>query len=672
MHMDTSNPVAHFLSEGLPEIDRTFRHNPVQIAYAGSVSQALGGGPGKIHFIEGDTGIGKSLAYLLTLADWTARGRKAGRQGVVSTHSRALQRQLRDERNLAIINRYLEWQGLPSLTMSVRMGKTNYACRDRLALALGCDALPEVATDNRRLPEYRRLAQWALETDGCLLELEDDALPDGIRIRDIALHESDAIPDYLRTHFEDIQGADIQVINHALLAMDLLTQNGITLTDDPAALVLDEAEHFPAVAQQLLSRQLSFRMTRGLLAQLGLDKASRTWADLQRMYQSADRANQAEIITHAMTGALGLGLEAILKARPRKERLASDPRLKHDWKRLRGDASAMLEAFKESSSQVVLSYSPVLGLPSLAMHDTAGGGLLKSGIKNRTTILTSATLSNLGHAPGEPPSFSYIRQELVMGREDTRLGVEHSHQALNFGDIAFSLPPAPRAPLTLVGNGQFELHPAYVDYAWKEIAAGASGRTLVLCVSYSDVSALLERCPEDLKDRVVAPGRGSALNELAEQMPEDGIFITPAGWEGLSPARQGTEAFWAHVVLLRNPTPRPDPVIELTLSRHITKQTPGISQAEAARMARATLMNKGVVQTVHKIRQGLGRTIRHPDDSVNVTLLDPRFPRPKGNTPPGVVVSSRLLGAIPFRFLSAYEEGDSVAETAIREEALIL
>lgn len=648
------NPVVQFLSETLPARHPHYRYNSVQVAYASSMSEALAQGQGKIHFIEGDTGIGKSLAYLLTMADWIARGRDRGRQGVVATHSRALQRQLMDEENQTLISAYLESQGLSPLRMAVRMGKRNYVSLDLLSLALESNTLAEAATDDARPSAERQLAQWALETDGCLLELEEDDLPDGLTLGEIAMHESDPLPDHLREHFQDVQTADIQVINHALLAMDLLTQHGVTGSDEPVAMLLDEAEHFPSAAQNLLSQRLSFGMTRGHLAQLGLEKASRSWEQLLARYRSPERANGAAPVSASEAAELVEGLQAILKARPRKARLA-DPRAQHEWSRLRKEASAVLEAMREGSNQLALSYSPVKGLPSLVLNDTAGGRLLKANAATRSTILTSATLSDLGHAPGEPPSFSYIQSELVMNASDTRLGVERSHQALAFGDIRFHLPDAPARPQGKTLDGEFELQAEYVRYAWDAIRQHDGGRTLVLCVSYRDVETMLEGCPESLRDRLVTHGRGAPLNRLAESMPDNGILLTPAGWEGLSPARTSQEAFWQHVVLLRNPTPRPDPVIELALTRHFQKQRPDAGPHEARRQANALLMRKGIVQTLHKLRQGLGRSIRHPDDSVQVTILDPRFPRPDGRVPAGVKVSPRLVGAIPFRFLSAYE-----------------
>lgn len=661
--------VVEFLSSVLPKQHQGFRYNPVQVAYSGSISQALASGPEKFHFVEGDTGIGKSLAYLITLGDWIARGKHINRKGVVSTHSRALQRQLAGAENQQLLDAYLKWQGLPPVILSVRMGKKNYVCRDRLARALQANDLVEVALDNDRPALDRGLAQWALETEGCLLDLSDADYPEDIALEDIALGDGDPVPEALATHFSEVQAADIQIINHALLTMDLVTDQSITKTTEPSVILLDEAEHFPAVAQQLLSRRLSFGVARSVLHALGQNKAADAWRDLHTRYRDPDFGRKAHAVRSAQAIELTAGLQAIIEAKPRRVRL-EDHSLRQDWERLRSDAFALIDAMGEQSHRLALSYSPIKGLPSLVYHNSAGGGVLKAAASKRVTILTSATLSDLGHGFGEQPSFTYLRGELVLSANDNRLGLQRSHQAFNFGDIRFSFPQVPVAPLTKRGGyDEFTLHPQYVSSAWEALEIPVSGRTLVLCVSYADVDAMLKACPAVMSSRVATHGRGANISQLAEEMPNDGILLTPAGWEGLSPAREGVGAFWARVVLLRNPTPRPDPIEELALARHYMKAHP---EQIAYSKAQAGIMYRGQVRTVHKIRQGLGRAIRHPDDIVELFILDPRFPRPHGVIPAGVRASPRLLGAIPFRFLGAYEEGEVIGESISPESVLIL
>lgn len=247
------HPVLSYLSDQLPKRPG-FKRNPVQIAYAEALVDGLAQ-TGKMHFVEGDTGIGKSIAYQLALADWVAKGKlmggeQAARRAIVSTHSRALQRQLLQPDNLAIVRDYLYQAGLPPLTFALRMGRENYLNSERLALLLGAPSL-EAALNNPRLPDtQRQLAKWAVESDGCLLELDTALLPEGWQLTDIALRPNDPLPENLEAQQQAAQQSDVLIINHALLAVDLVTQGNITQAEAPYALLLDEAEHYPEIAAQ--------------------------------------------------------------------------------------------------------------------------------------------------------------------------------------------------------------------------------------------------------------------------------------------------------------------------------------------------------------------------------------------------------------------------------------
>jgi|SRR5690554_1380718 len=123
------HPVIDYLTNVLPQRSG-FQHNPVQVLYAQALLDGVKA-QGQVHFVEGDAGIGKSLAYQLVLADWVAKGKRMGgkqaaRRAVISTHSRALQRQLLQPDNLAIVHDYLTRAELPALSFQLRMGRENY------------------------------------------------------------------------------------------------------------------------------------------------------------------------------------------------------------------------------------------------------------------------------------------------------------------------------------------------------------------------------------------------------------------------------------------------------------------------------------------------------------------------------------------------------------------
>jgi hypothetical protein len=655
MQTTDNNLVARFLAEELTQRDPHFRHNAVQIAYAASVSESLAGGPGRFNFIEGDTGIGKSLAYLLNLADWVSRGIKLGRQAVIATHSRALQRQLLSEENQQLISDYLNWAGLPEITIGLRMGRVNYAAPHRVAQALGVTSLESVLSHSAASDTARYLAQWALR-GGLVHEISEDVLPEGVALSDIVLHPSDELPEEISAVFEKTQSSDIQVINHALLALDLVQGNRITGTDTPVALLLDEAEHFPSVAQAMLSDRLSFWMAKSLLKRHNQHRAAEHWDEMFKQWQDMSLAGRAKPLTLAQRETLLEALQRLARARPTATATREQ---KYDLAELKDMGERIRAEINGKAERLVLSYSQERGYPSIVLLDSAGGSVLKIGNEKRVTLLTSATLSDMNQVmPMTPPTFDYLRRQLLIPAGDAMLNVTASFQASDFGELNFRLPGGDMPPLVRSSDGEYALNPALAIIVWKDLETfGVEGRTLLLCASYRDVDILLEHLPVTLRGRVVTNKPGEALNEMAERMPIDGILLTPAGWEGLSPQRQNNKTFWAHVGIIRNPSPRPDPIQQLVNERRLARTMRAV---DAARASQALLHQEGHVRTLHKLRQGLGRAIRHPSDKAWVTFYDPRFPI-KGIGQSSVKVMPWLSTAIPFRFHGALTDAQAAA-----------
>lgn len=662
------NLVAHYLEVVLPAKSDRYRHNPVQVQYATSISKALAGGPGKFNFIEGDAGIGKSLAYLLMVGDWVARGiakkKPVRRQAVIATYSRALQRQLLDSENQDILADYLAWAGLPSLTMGLRMGRNNYVAPHRLAQALGVETLEGLLDNPKAKPRDVSLARWALN-GGLLHDLADDALPEGVTQKDISMHPSDPLPESLAAAFENTAASDIQVINHALLALDLVQGNRLTGTGAPCALLVDEAEHYPAVAEAMLSDSMSLWMISGLLKQHRQFKASEFWVSLFQAWTNEGLAGHAQTLSHEHRSSLTEALDRLIRAKPTP---AATAELKHDLAEARDMARRVRAELVANGEGIVLSYSPERGFPSIVVLNATAGATLRISSDQRTTLLTSATLSDLKHQPGEPPAFEYLRRRLLLPAANEVINMARSHQALEFGRLTFRLPGL-EVPVLIKSAGDFMLNPAFAEGVWKDVEGLAvTGRTILLCGSYRDVDVLAQKAPAALASRVITHGPGAAVNDIAQEMPEDGILLSPAGWEGLSPKR-GSEAFWAHVGIVRNPTPRPDPVKALVLQRHLARQMP---RSSAERAAKASLSIEGQVQTLHKLRQGLGRALRHPDDKSTVTLYDPRFPLSETGDHGGVKKLRWLSGAVPFRFRAALAEAQQSSHKPQEKKPVLL
>lgn len=652
-----------FLSEVLPNTEPGFTHNPVQIDYAQSVAQALGRPQGQLHYLEADTGIGKSLAYLLTLADWWARD-PGNRKIVLATHSRALQQQLASQDNARIVARYLDWAGLPPVDIRVRMGRANYVSHRRLATVLDTVRLEDVVGQKQRPKQERDLAEWALFGDGCLLDMEGVELPDDITLDDICLTSAEPLPDNVEAHFDRAAVASMTIINTAVLCNELMRRDGQIMgtKGKETVLLIDEAEHFPDVAAQMFAKHVSFRATAHLARELGYRKNAEHWMEAQQALTDRRKAGEVEPVDPEMRERVAAALRAITRTR-RKEYPESANEA--EWQSLRETARVLLQRLKAGDQKLVLRYSRVNGLPSLVRGNDQAGRCLQKGAEGRRTILTSATLSDLLDG-GLEPTYQYMQRRIGVIGKDAARGVEVRHQARDFGRLSFRQPPPdmPR-PLRETEDG-FELRKTFARTAVHEILRDTQGRVLVLCASYVDVKALSDAWPDEHRGRLVTHPRGAAVNQVADGLPDRAVLVTPAGWEGLSPQR-GREPFWSRVVLLRNPMPAINPVGRYLLSEYLRSKR-GIRKDEAGKRAEAMLHARLHTQTLHKIRQGIGRALGHPEDRCEILFLDPRFPSPgKIRRKGGMEIG--LAAAIPARFLDDYAGADSVVDD---KEVLII
>lgn len=648
---------ADYIGRVLPE-SGIFERNPDQLGYLGAVTEALQQTPGRVHLIEGDAGIGKTICYLLALAEWVAQAPKQ-RVVVISTQTRSLQKQLTSAENTDFLNAFCRTHGLPLLEMGCLMGKSNYVDPRRLADVLEAENLEDVILDQERGAEERALARWAANSDGCLLDLDPALLPDGISTHDICLRGNDDLPPSVRTHRQDARRKSIIVVNHALLVGMMLARDELVgFGDKEVCLLLDESEHYLQAAASRLCYTLSIGRLARLAENIGYRKLSEVWQQLLADCRRPDRAGGAVAVDVRLREQLLDGLRRISKA-PKRPARATDEAAEA-WSEARHTARYLCGALRAGSAGVALSYSPVHGLPSIVRGDPGAGGTLLIGAKKRRTILTSATLSDLRGLRGSNAGsrFNYMLNGLRLAYSDPRRGLMKQCIAHNFGSAVFRVPDARMPhPLERTSGGLYRLSSEFARYAVSEILKGSQNqRVLVLCSSYEDTRILEKYWRTEQRGRLFTHGSGININALANALSRDGVLVTPAGWEGLSPDRDEF-SFWGRIVILRNPRAMIDESQIIIEAENLRSR--GNSRAVAYSKARRFAHARNTTQTLHRLRQGIGRGIRHPKDHVEVLFLDPRFPSPSqcGHS----LFVPGLARAIPDRFRQDYV-GDAGAQ----------
>jgi ATP-dependent DNA helicase DinG len=187
--------------------------------------------------------------------------------------------------------------------------------------------------------------------------------------------------------------------------------------------------------------------------------------------------------------------------------------------------------------------------------------------------------------------------------------------------------------------------------ALAEAATAADDRTLVLATSHADAEALAERVPGLALHR-----RGTRLDDhIKTYLATPGAaLVTPSGWAGLDlPGRI------QHLVITRIPFAPPDPVEQELLRRVLTAAGYDSGTIEGAILWRRTFDD-----AAKRLRQGLGRALRGPDDKAKIWIADPRFPLPDaivrdrraGVSQGAAKTLTGLTAAIPLRFRAGMRE----------------
>ena len=232
-----------------------YEHRPEQTKMATTLSEAFN--EEKVAVVEAGTGTGKSLAYLLPAALWSVRNKE---RVVISTNTINLQEQL-IQKDIPFLQRHAE---VPFRAVLVK-GRGNYLCMRKLHVNAADASLFKDDTAQ----ELDAIVAWSKKTDdGCRSDL---AFIPKDEVWEELCCESDQCgrvrcPDYARCFFykarREAAGADLLVVNHALLLADLSVRqetgyDATAILPPFTRLIFDEGHHLEDVATNFLSSQVS-------------------------------------------------------------------------------------------------------------------------------------------------------------------------------------------------------------------------------------------------------------------------------------------------------------------------------------------------------------------------------------------------------------------------------
>lgn len=640
-----------------------FEHRPEQLEMLSKVTEAIYQGHHLV--VEGGTGVGKSMAYLLPAAIFAA---SKGQRVVISTNTINLQEQLMRKDIPAVIE-VLEGAGLVKeglIQAALLKGRGNYLCLHRWGY-LARSENPSV--DDARL--LGKTSVWLQETttgDRSEINLSgrdaftwskvsagDKGWCPGLR---------NGGPCFLRSAREKADQAHIVVVNHALLLSDLM--HGGSLIPDYQYLIIDEAHNLEEEA----TKQFGFEITPERL-QDELEPLSRLTTQVRVALSTEDLASVA---------------------RQNGDRSVADieslvPHLRELWARLWSETERFLESERSGgggdNSQLLIT-TPMRNQKSWAdltlawenLDVTLGQAINR--IAQVQRFLEGANLPAAGdsdtltmEAANIQEAFSQLRVNMssVIGTSDEQSIIWIARDQYKNNDV--SLHAAPLQVSTALEEQLFSKKESVVltsatlstqgtfEYVRGRLGLGEETEELLVGSPFDYQKAALLMIPDDMpqpnSDKYVESmsrvmvelGKSlsghtmalftsySALRSVAQQIRSslivEGIEVLAQGVDG-SPQQLtrrfienpkavllGTSSFWEGVDF-------PSGVLKALVLTRLPFQVPSdpIVKARSDQYEDA-FKEYSIPQAVLRFRQGIGRLIRNKGDKGAIVVLDRRI-----------------------------------------------
>ena len=583
--------------------------------------------------IQGPTGVGKSIAYLLPAIVAARRGVRT----VVVTSSKALQDQLASV-ELPFLHQTLGG----TFTYAVLKGRSNYLCEaaasearqqlvgaDQQGFDLGLPTATGPALDDDEVrAQVERLLEWAgSTTSGDMAEL--DVTPDWAAWSTVSVSPGECVgaskcdfaadcwSERARARAED---ADIVVVNAHLYGAHI--QTGGTLLPPHAQVVIDEAHEF----EDSIVGSLSVELTEGRLANLarvhdrciaGDDKVARTLRGAGEVLEAALEGIAGTGVepppgTPPRTGMgtvrLPDGLDDTLRAAVSTAAAAADRALNS----LRAAAKNAGESTAKHRIERAVRTAEAVVNDAQSLLGTLGPGTVlwvepTRGHRHALRLTRIDVAATLRARAWDDEELTVVCCSATLDRGTARrLGLDAEFVAVespfNFREHAVLYVPKLHKPN----------HPDWPDEVAEvveHLIRKCHGRTLALFTSTRMLRATVERCRERL-DGFTILAQGDAPNPvLQEQFVREehtSLFATASFWTGMS--SPGTTC--SAVVLDKIPFPVPsDPIVE----------------ARCDLVGDAAFGEVSVPAAGMQLAQGVGRLIRTAEDRGVVAVCDPRL-----------------------------------------------
>lgn len=625
---------------------------PGQVEMAEAVAHAFESGE---HLaVQAGTGTGKSLAYLVPSI---ARALQTEQPVVVSTATIALQRQLVDRDLPRLVNSLAD--ALPRKpTFALLKGRGNYLCLNKIhngAAEEPADRPQEELFSPMAVSamgrDVQRLTEWSSDTETGDRDELTPGVPDrswsqvSVSAREcIGVSRCQFGTDCFAERAREKAGAaDVVVTNHALLAIDALSD--FAVLPEYELLVVDEAHELADRVTGVATAELSatsMAVAHRRMARLVDDELAQRFeaavATLSSMLHETE-AGRIDVLDEELGIYLTALRDAANAARTAIDTSPSDPQAAS----ARTEAVTALNDVSDTATRILTSFVPPIpdrvdvvwveqseppnagntaaprtgGRTLLRVAPMSVAGLLRTRLFAHTTaVLTSATLTLGGNFDamarnwglggfdsgdsGEPAKPGGVGESAKRGWRGLDVGSPFDHAKSAILYVAKHLPPPGRDGTDTRTLDEIE-----------GLITAAGGRTLGLFSSMRAAKAAAEVMRGRLATPVLCQGEDttSALVQQFSDDPETSLFGTLSLWQGVDVPGPSLSL----VLIDRIPFPRPDDPLLTARQRAISAHGGNGFMAVAANHAALLLA------------QGTGRLLRHTDDRGVIAVLDSRL-----------------------------------------------
>lgn len=603
---------------------------PIQLEYAKAVSDNLEE-TGQVALLHAETGVGKSLGYLVPAALLLAN--KPTHRIVIATQSHSLMNQIFDK-DAPAISAMLSEHADRHIKISKLIGRANYIDPLRIEAALAGRTLTAA-----QQVLVTQLQDWEKTIAEYIDEYGD--LPLDLTAGQICMRPESKNPLFdLRR--EMAMEADIIITTHAMIAADMVLGGSILHQDRATHLIIDEADMLVALLKDLQVRRLNLvRVSHELAGQI----TPAQMAHLERQ-MDAIRAETAHAEIVWSERADELAEETIYSLAAITRDFEEQPEILRSLGQLR------------SNGQLGLGVSTVRAEPSIICIDNWASKRFARYVADLSAgcILTSGTLS--------------ITQDPIKGMQwlRTELGIEHQgnlgeqlmFSPVRFGSLSLTL-AGPEFPPVFVSDDEQDvsLNPEWVQRCGAYLRS-RSGNVVVLTNSHAESDKMVKALLALGETRTIyRQMQGEKLSVALNAFKANGGFlITPAGHVGLDIRTQSGLLGFNELVITRIgfAPPKTETIRALAEFRRIHSK----SKQDMFPVLMRSAFVESLGEAIRKGRQSIGRGFRSENDQIRVSILDPRFPL-------FTELSSRhaaLRNIIPYRFHPAYQQATVLADTA--------